>query len=169
MKQMQRRQFLGTGVTAAAVAAVAGTGLLRAGNAFADNVAGWPAKAFDAKVLDAAMTDSVGKTNIPVSSKVSLKAPTIAENGGAVPVTIEVDSPMTAVDYIATVWLFVDHNPTPLASQFTFTPACGKAYIQQRIKMAKTDNVRVVAKTNKGELMASAPREVKVTIGGCGG
>ncbi|MCE5387325.1 MAG: thiosulfate oxidation carrier protein SoxY [Acidithiobacillus sp.] len=169
MKKVQRREFLGTSATAVAVAAVAGSGLLRAGSAIAGDVAGWPAKAFDAKVLDQAMTDSIGKTSIPVSAKVSLKAPTIAENGGSVPVTIEVDSPMTADDYISTVWLFVDHNPTPLASQFNFTPACGKAYIQERIKMAKTDNVRVVAKTNKGELMASAPKEVKVTIGGCGG
>ncbi len=168
-KPIERRQFLGASLATGAVATAAGLGLIKPQLAFADNVAGWPAKAFDAKSLKEAMSDSVGKTNVPVSSKVKLTAPTIAENGGAVPVTIEVDSPMTADDYIAAVYLFVDHNPTPLASQFTFTPAAGKAYIQQRIKMAKTDNVRVVAKTNKGVLMASAPREVKVTIGGCGG
>jgi thiosulfate-binding protein SoxY len=95
------------------------------------------------------MSNTIGKTQVAVSSKVKLTAPSIAENGGAVPVTIEIDSPMTADDYIATVYLFVDHNPTPLTSQFTFTPACGQAYIQERIKMAKTDNVRVVAKPTK--------------------
>lgn len=168
-KTIHRRQFLGTTIATGAVATAAGMGLLKPQMAFANDVAGWPAKAFDAKVLKDAMTDAIGKTSVPVSAKVKLTAPTIAENGGAVPVTIEVDSPMTADDYIASVYLFVDHNPTPLASQFTFTPACGQAYIQERIKMAKTDNVRVIAKTNKGVLMASAPREVKVTIGGCGG
>ncbi len=169
MKNMKRREFLGTSLTATTLAAVAGTGLLRSGMAFAGNVAGWPSKAFEDKKLAAAMTDSIGKTEIPVSSKVRLSAPSIAENGAAVPVTIEIDSPMNADDYVKTVWLFVDHNPTPLASQFNFTPGCGQAFIQQRIKMAKTDNVRVVARTSKGELMASAPRKVKVTIGGCGG
>jgi len=166
---MQRRQFLSATLATGAVATAAGLGLLRPQLAFAGDVSGWPAKAFDAKVLNDAMMASVGKTDVAVSPKVKLTAPTIAENGGAVPVTIEVDSPMTADDYIATVYLFVDHNPTPLASQFNFTPASGQAYIQERIKMAKTDNVRVIAKTNKGVLMASAPREVKVTIGGCGG
>lgn len=95
-----------------------------------------------------------------------------AENGGAVPVTVDVDSPITVDDvddYIETVYLFVDHNPTPLASKFQFTPENGQAYFQERIKMAKTDHVRVIARTNKGMLMASTPREVKVTIGGCGG
>ncbi|MHB8266452.1 MAG: thiosulfate oxidation carrier protein SoxY [Acidithiobacillus ferrivorans] len=166
---IHRRQFLGTTLATGAVAAAAGIGLIKPQLAFADNVPGWPAKAFDAKVLKDAMSNAIGKTQVAVSPKVKLTAPSIAENGGAVPVTIEIDSPMTADDYIATVYLFVDHNPTPLTSQFTFTPACGQAYIQERIKMAKTDNVRVVAKTNKGEFMASAPREVKVTIGGCGG
>ncbi len=168
-KTIQRRHFLGTTLATGAVATAAGMGLLKPGMAFADNVPGWPEKAFDAKVLKDSMADAIGKSTVPVSAKVKLTAPTIAENGGAVPVTIEVDSPMTADDYIAAVYLFVDHNPTPLASQFNFTPASGQAYIQERIKMAKTDNVRVIAKTNKGVLMASAPREVKVTIGGCGG
>lgn len=168
-KTIQRRQFIGTSLVAGAAVTLAGGALLRSGAALADNVAGWPAKAFDAKALDQAMAASVGKNNVPVSPKVKLTAPTIAENGGAVPVTIEIDSPMTADDYVSTVWLFVDHNPTPLASQFDLTPGFGAAYFQQRIKMAKTDNVRVIAKTSKGEFMASAPREVKVTIGGCGG
>lgn len=167
MEHMKRRKFLGISVVG--VAAVAGSGMLMPAIAHAANVAGWPAAAFDAKALDAAMKDSIGTTSVKVSPKVHLTAPTIAENGAAVPVTVAVDYPMTDADYIESIYLYVDHNPTPLASAFHFSADNGQAYFQARIKMAKTDMVRAVAKTNKGVLMASKPQEVKVTIGGCGG
>jgi len=164
---MERRKFLKQSLVLSAVVS-AGSALLP-NVARAANVPGWPAKEFDAKALDEAMRDSIGKTSVPESPAVHLTAPTIAENGAAVPVTVDVDHPMTADDYIDAVFLFVDHNPTPLASAFFFTPENGRAYFQERIKMAKTDKVRAIARTNKGELMASKPQEVKVTIGGCGG
>ncbi|MBU2839365.1 thiosulfate oxidation carrier protein SoxY [Acidithiobacillus thiooxidans] len=167
MEQMKRRKFLG--VSAVGMAAVAGSGVLMPAIANAANVAGWPAAAFDAKKLDEAMKDSIDTTSVKTSAKVRLTAPTIAENGAAVPVTVDVDHPMTADDYIESVYLYVDHNPTPLASAFHFTPDSGHAYFQERIKMAKTDMVRAVARTNKGVMMSSKPQEIKVTIGGCGG
>ncbi len=170
MEQMKRRKFLG--ISAFGVAAMASSGMLIpaiANAATAANVKDWPAAAFDAKTLDVAMKDSIDATSVKVSPKVHLTAPTIAENGAAVPVTVDVDYPMAADDYIESVYLYVDHNPTPLASAFHFTANSGHAYFQERIKMAKTDLVRAVARTNKGVMMSSKPQEVKVTIGGCGG
>jgi len=102
MEQMQRRKFLG--VSTLGVASLAGSALLVPNLANAANVAGWPAAAFDAKVLDAAMKDSIDTTSVPVSPKVRLTAPTIAENGAAVPVTVAVDHPMTADDFIESVF-----------------------------------------------------------------
>ncbi|MCY0873293.1 MAG: thiosulfate oxidation carrier protein SoxY [Acidithiobacillus caldus] len=166
-KIMERRKFLKQSLVVSAM--VSAGGALLPSLARAANVPGWPAKEFDAKVLDQAMQDSIGKTSVPVSPAVHLTAPTIAENGAAVPVTVDVDHPMTADNYIDAVFLYVDHNPTPMASAFFFSPENGRAYFQERIKMAKTDMVRAVARTNKGELMSSKPQEVKVTIGGCGG
>lgn len=166
-EKIKRRDFLHGAVTTAAIMATVGTGLVRPRLALADDVQGWPAKAFDAKTLSEALKGAGVPVTVPASSKVHLSVPTIAENGGAVPLSVDVDSPMTADDYIETIYLFVDKNPLPLASQFNFTPANGKASMQERIKMAKTSSVRVVAKTNKGELLG-AVKLVKVTVGGCG-
>ncbi len=178
---IKRREFLRGSVTAV-LAAAAGVGLLRGPRANAAtirNVAGWP-EAFGVKAVnrvqaayaqaaDKVLMESVGTTHVPVSSRIKISAPTIAENGGSVPVTVSVDWPMTADNYIEAVYMYVFHNPAPLVSEYHFTPANGEAYFSERIKMAKTDNVHVIAKTNKGVLMAAVPRKVKVTIGGCGG
>lgn len=67
---LKRRDVIRTSLTGGAVLAAVGVGLLRPGVAFAGNVRGWPAKPFDDKVLSSAMMDSVGKTNIAVSTKV---------------------------------------------------------------------------------------------------
>ncbi|MBU2812582.1 twin-arginine translocation signal domain-containing protein, partial [Acidithiobacillus thiooxidans] len=93
MEQMKRRKFLG--MSAVGMAAVAGSGVLMPAIANAANVAGWPAAEFDAKKLDEAMKDSIDTTSVKTSAKVRLTAPTIAENGAAVPVTVDVDHPMT--------------------------------------------------------------------------
>jgi len=167
----KRREFLMASLKMGAGLVVGSLGVLgaRRADAAIKNVPGWPAETFGQKALNAAMESALGTTHVPVSTKIRVSAPTIAENGGAVPVSVVVDWPMTEADYIESVYLFVEHNPLPLTSEYHFTPANGVAYFAERIKMAKTDRIRVIAKTNKGKLMAAAPREVKVTIGGCGG
>lgn len=102
------------------------------------------------------------------SSKVKLDMPQIAENGNVVPVTLTVDSPMTADDYVKAVHLFSEGNPIPDVASFYFTPGCGKASCSMRMRMANTQFVVAVAETSKGELY-TGKTEVKVTIGGCGG
>ena len=104
----------------------------------------------------------------PKPGKVAIKAPEIAENGNAVPVTISVDSPMTADSYVKAVHVVADGNPNAGVASFTFTPACGKCEVQFRLRLAKTQKIIAVAEMNDGTLW-TAQHEVKVTIGGCGG
>ncbi|MBM3646793.1 MAG: thiosulfate oxidation carrier protein SoxY [Alphaproteobacteria bacterium] len=100
--------------------------------------------------------------------KVTIRAPEIAENGNAVPVTVSVDSEMTDGSYVKAIYVAADGNPNPGVAAFEFTPASGKAEVQLRIRMAQTQKVVAVAHMNDGSLF-TASREVKVTIGGCGG
>jgi len=100
--------------------------------------------------------------------RVSVKAPEIAENGNAVPVTVSVDSPMTEKDHVKAMHIVADGNPNPGVASFFFTPASGKCEVQLRVRMAQTQKLIVVAEMSDGALY-SATREVKVTIGGCGG
>jgi sulfur-oxidizing protein SoxY len=100
--------------------------------------------------------------------RVKIDAPQIAENGLVVPVTIEVESPMTDASHVKSLHVFADGNPLPGVASFKFTPASGKAVASTRMRLAQTQNIVCVAEMSDGALhMAKA--EVKVTIGGCGG
>ena len=102
------------------------------------------------------------------TGKIKLDIPEIAENGNVVPVTVEVESPMTDNDYVAAVHLFAEGNPLPAVATFRFTPACGKAAASTRMRLAQTQDVICIAEMSTGALF-SARANVKVTIGGCGG
>lgn len=102
------------------------------------------------------------------ASKIKLDIPEIAENGLVVPLTIEVESPMTESDYVAAVHVFADGNPLPNVITWRFTPACGKAAASTRMRLAQTQNVVCVAEMSTGALH-SARAQIKVTVGGCGG
>lgn len=102
------------------------------------------------------------------SGKIKLDVPEIAENGLVVPVTVDVESPMTEQDYVKAVHVFADGNPLPGIVSYRFTPACGKASASTRMRLAQTQSVVCIAEISNGNLhMAKA--NVKVTIGGCGG
>ena len=100
--------------------------------------------------------------------KIKLDLPSIAENGLVVPLNFEVDSPMTDKDYVKAVHVFAEGNPNPQVAAFRFTPMSPKAAAAIRIRLARTQNIVVVAEMASGEIY-TAQREVKVTIGGCGG
>jgi sulfur-oxidizing protein SoxY len=100
--------------------------------------------------------------------KIKLDLPSIAENGLVVPFTLEVESPMTEQDYVRAVHVFADGNPNPGVASFYFTPMIPKAAAQIRVRLAQTQNVIAVAEMSNDSLF-TAKREVKVTIGGCGG
>jgi sulfur-oxidizing protein SoxY len=100
--------------------------------------------------------------------KIKLDLPTIAENGLVVPLNIEVESPMTDKDYVKALHIFADGNPNPGVASFYFTPMMPKAAAQFRIRLAQTQNIVAIAEMADGSLYTTK-KEVKVTIGGCGG
>ena len=104
----------------------------------------------------------------PKEGKITLKAPEIAENGNAVPVTVSVESEMTDKSFVKAIYIAADGNPNPPVATYEFTPLAGKAEIQLRVRLAQTQKLVVVAEMNDGTLY-TASREIKVTIGGCGG
>ena len=107
-----------------------------------------------------------GKT--PVEGKIKLDMPEIAENGNTVPMTVMVDSPMTAQSHVTDVLIVADGNPRSGIATFRFSPASGVAEANTRIRLAASQNVIAIAKMNDGSVFM-ASKQVKVTIGGCGG
>lgn len=104
----------------------------------------------------------------PAQGRVKLDVPEIAENGNTVPMTVSVDSPMTPQSYVTSVLVLADGNPRAGVATFHFTPASGVAEANTRIRLASTQNVIAIAKMNDGSFF-QASKQVKVTIGGCGG
>jgi sulfur-oxidizing protein SoxY len=107
-----------------------------------------------------------GKT--AATGKISIELPEIAENGNTVPLQVTVDAPMAADNYVSEVMVLAEGNPNPGVATFHFSPVSGKAQAATRIRLATTQNIVVVAKTSKGEYF-TGQKQVKVTIGGCGG
>ena len=100
--------------------------------------------------------------------KVKLDLPEIAENGNTVPLTVSVESPMTAQSHVTDVLIVADGNPRGGVVTFHFSPASGVAEASTRIRLAATQNVAAVAKMSDGSFYMDS-KQVKVTIGGCGG
>jgi sulfur-oxidizing protein SoxY len=101
-------------------------------------------------------------------AKVKLDLPEIAENGNTVPMTVTVESPMTEASHVTEVLVLADGNPNAGVATFHFSPASGVAEANTRIRLATTQNIIAVAKMNDGSFV-TASKQVKVTIGGCGG
>jgi len=157
-----RRSFLKVMGATGAVVAAAGAGLMKPVNSLAANFP-FPTEAFNKEGLDAAMKAALGTTNV-TEGKVSMKAPTIAENGAVVPITAS--SEMDA-GKVAKFHLFVEKNPAPYTARFHIIET-GSAEVSTRIKMGETSKIMAVAETTDGQFF-SATKEVRVTIGGCGG
>jgi sulfur-oxidizing protein SoxY len=131
-------------------------GLLKPGMAFASD---WNKALFENKDLGGVM-GSVGGAGA-AAGDISVKAPDIAENGAVVPV--EITSNIAGTESIT---LIGEKNSLPMLAQFDLSNGA-QGYISTRIKMGTTSNVRAVVKA--GGKMYTAAKEVKVTIGGCGG
>lgn len=101
------------------------------------------------------------------TGRVTLDMPVMAEDGRYVPVIVEADLPMTAAQYVKSLFLIVDHNPDPLVTAFHLTPMLGPVNLQTRIKMKRTSWIRAIAELNTGELYA-AYLKVETTLNGCG-
>ncbi|HEY9080928.1 thiosulfate oxidation carrier protein SoxY [Magnetovibrio sp.] len=101
-------------------------------------------------------------------ARVMLTLPEIAENGGTVPLTVNVESPMTDADHIKAVHIYADGNPLPDVASYFVGPSNGKAELSMRIRLSTSQNVVAVAETSTGEVLVGR-KHVKVTLGGCGG
>ena len=123
--------------------------------------AAWPSNQFNAKGLDDALSALTQKNSIASSDKIHLKVPAIAENGAVVPITVTTELPN-----VSAISILVEHNPTPLTSRFTFANNV-EPFVSTRVKMAETS--RIVAVVESDDKYYSVEREIKVTIGGCGG
>jgi sulfur-oxidizing protein SoxY len=125
-------------------------------------MADWPKAAFEAKTVEDAIMALLGSPDTVASNAITIEVPEIAENGAVVPV--KVNSTLPKVESIT---LIAEKNLIPLVAQFKFESDVVQPFIATRIKMGETSNVVAVLKS-EGKLYV-ARKEVKVTIGGCGG
>ena len=157
MTSMKRRIFLKGSVATGAVGMAIGAGLLTPRMV----LAAWPKAAFEATSVDAAVSGLFGSGSLTDSDQIKIKAPDIAENGAVVPITVE-----TGVSGAESISVIAEKNAQPLAASFMLGKGA-EGYVSTRIKMGKTSDVIAVVKAN-GKAY-SARKNVKVTIGGCGG
>src|ERR1700730_7138458 len=137
-----------------------GNAALDAGPALAAANDKYPEDAFKQKSDADAIKALYGKT-AEASDKVKLDAPEIAENGAVVPIAVT-----TTLSDVTSISFFVSENPNALAASYVI-PEGTLPSVANRLKMAKTCNV--IAIVESGGKLYSATKEVKVTVGGCGG
>lgn len=121
----------------------------------------WAKHAFFATTAEDAYKSLFGSTELIDSDEVKLKVPKIAENGGAVPISIK-----TNIKNVESISVVVKDNPQPLTASFHI-PAGTIAGVSTRIRLAQSGTVTAIIKAD-GKLYSKS-QEVKVTIGGCGG
>ena len=156
MNQFRRTFLKGSGAAGTVAVAIA-AGLLKPGQVLAVE---WNKAAFEAKSL-ADTLKHMGAASPTESKDITIKAPDIAENGAVVPV--EVTSKIAGTQSIS---IMAEKNANPLIADFTLSNGA-EGYVSTRIKMGQTSNVKVIVKA--GGKFYTASKEVKVTIGGCGG
>ena len=120
-----------------------------------------PGAAFDSTTTDDALNELYGTSDTVETDKIRIKAPDIAENGAIVPITVKFD-----IANAESVAIIAENNPAPLTASFALSEHSG-GLVSTRIKMGETSPVHAVIKA--GDTVYRATKEVKVTIGGCGG
>ena len=152
-----RRTVLKGAGAGGALAVLLATGMLKPTLAYASD---WNKAAFEAKDLDAALK-AIGGLGAAAHAGLVMRAPEIAENGAVVPIDVTSSIPNTT--YVA---ILARKNPFPLSAYFEFAGgALGDVSV--RLKLAETTIVQAIAKAD-GKVY-NAQREIKVTVGGCGG
>lgn len=141
---MKRRSFVKGTLSAGAVGLAAGAGLISPAAVLAEG--------FNMATVDSATA----------SADIKLKVPEVAENGAVVPVTVDA----SAIDGVTAISIVAANNPQPLAATFNLGEGA-KGFAGTRIKMGKSG--KVIALVTAGGKTMKAEKEVKVTIGGCGG
>jgi sulfur-oxidizing protein SoxY len=151
-RRASRRDFL-----LAAGGAAAGLGL-------ASLIAVEPARATPASMQDA-IRRVVGTAPVE-PGRVTLELPPLSENGNAVPLTVGVESPMTAADHVRALHVFTEKNPQPDVLSVRLGPRAGRARVATRIRLADTQTVVAIAELSDGSFW-SARADVVVTLAAC--
>lgn len=149
-----RRNVLKGATGAGAVAVAVAAGLLKPTQVLAA-----PRSAFEAKNVADALS-GLGAAGAAESKDITIKAPDIAENGAVVPVEV-----VTTLANVESIAILGEKNANPLVAQYMLTDFDGT--LATRMRMGQTANVRAVVKA--GGKVYTAAKEVKVTVGGCGG
>jgi sulfur-oxidizing protein SoxY len=151
-RQISRRAFLAT------------TGQLTAGIGLGSMVTLTPAEATPEAMQDA-IGKVVGSARVNLG-RVTLELPPLSENGHAVPLTVSVESPMTAADHVRAVHLFTEKNPQPNVATFHLGPRAGRARVATRIRLAHTQTVVALAELSDGTFLSDSATVV-VTLAAC--
>ena len=154
----RRRNVLKTGSGATLLALLAAAGWLKPGHAHAQ---AWNKGAFETKTMDETMKALGGGTPAQSTGIAFVSTPDIAENGAVVPIGIASTLPKTEA-----IAILVEKNPNMLAAVFEIPPGTDPA-ISTRVKMGQTSNVYELVKADGKYYVGS--KEIKVTLGGCGG
>ena len=125
----------------------------------------WPALAAEEDGYARAVRAFAGGIT-PQDGKITLAIEPLVDNGNSVPVTVKVESPMSAADHVVSIALFTEKNPQPEVAVFTLTPANGRAEVATRIRLAGTQRVSALARTSAGAVYARTI-EVIVTTAAC--
>ena len=157
MINIRRRKILKGSLAAGAVGLAASTGILMPQSV----LAAWPKSAFAAKKVNDAVNALLGSSSLTGSSDINIKTPPIAENGAVVNVAVD-----TKLKDVSSISILVEKNDSPLAANFNLA-AGTLPFVKTRVKVSKTSSIIAVVKS--GGTLYSAGKEVKVTIGGCGG
>ena len=153
----RRRKALKSGASMGVFGALVAAGIIRPGDALAED---WKT-AFETRSL-ADTVKALGGSAAAVDSKdITITAPDIAENGAVVPVAVS-----SAIPKTESISILVEKNPNILAASFMI-PAGTDPSIGTRVKMGQTSNVYALVKAD-GKFY-TAGKEIKVTLGGCGG
>ncbi|MEP6390590.1 MAG: thiosulfate oxidation carrier protein SoxY [Halioglobus sp.] len=115
--------------------------------------------------VDAAVAELFG-SRTPQPGKVTVKIPPISENGYSVPLSVKVDSPMTAQNHVVRIAVFAEENPIALVANFELGQRAGKASIQSRIRMGGSQRIRAVAEMSDGSLWSGYAFSI-VTLAAC--
>ena len=138
-------------------------GLVLAGPSFAQlppNIA-----ALRKAALDEAMRKVVGDAQVR-RGRVKLDLPPLIDNGNAVPLTVAVESPMTAADHVRAVHVFTEKNPQPWVISARFTPRSGRAWLSTRTRIADSGVVIAIAQMSDGGFWSDS-LNVVVTLSAC--
>ena len=116
-----------------------------------------------------AMAEAIRKvvgTATPTEARVKLDVPPLVENGSTVPLTVSVESPMTADDHVKAIHVFNEKNPQPNVFTARLGPRSGKATVGTRIKLGDSQRIMAIAETSDGKFW-SASADVIVTLAAC--